>query len=70
MDINNFFKKELFINIYNLFYYYYFCFKELMEELAIHSVSTSPTRFKELLSNFEQATKLEIAFWEMAINKN
>ncbi|KAI9304103.1 Phosphomethylpyrimidine kinase-domain-containing protein [Cunninghamella echinulata] len=44
--------------------------KELMEELAIHSVSTSPTRFKELLSNFEQATKLEIAFWEMAINKN
>ncbi|CAO3646181.1 unnamed protein product [Cunninghamella blakesleeana] len=44
--------------------------KELMEDLAIHSVSTSPTRFKELVDTYEQATKLEIAFWEMAINKN
>ncbi|KAI8086455.1 Phosphomethylpyrimidine kinase-domain-containing protein [Halteromyces radiatus] len=44
--------------------------KELMEELAIHCVSTSPTRFREVCDIFEQATRLEIQFWEMGLNQN
>ncbi|KAI8338408.1 Phosphomethylpyrimidine kinase-domain-containing protein [Chlamydoabsidia padenii] len=44
--------------------------EELMENLAIHSISTSPTRFREVCDIFEQGTRLEIQFWEMAINKN
>ncbi|SAM08301.1 hypothetical protein [Absidia glauca] len=44
--------------------------KELMEDLAIHSISTSPTRFREICDIFEQGTRLEIQFWEMSINMN
>ncbi|CAO3589631.1 unnamed protein product [Absidia cylindrospora] len=44
--------------------------KELMEELAIHCISTSPTRFREVCDIFEQGTRLEIQFWDMGLNMN
>ncbi|KAF7726152.1 hypothetical protein EC973_009044 [Apophysomyces ossiformis] len=43
--------------------------KELLEDLAAHSASTSPRRFKELCEIFEQATRLEISFWEMGFQQ-
>ncbi|KAI7885414.1 hypothetical protein K492DRAFT_157338 [Lichtheimia hyalospora FSU 10163] len=43
--------------------------KALLEELAIHHVSTSPSRFKETCEIFEQATRLEIKFWEMGLHR-
>ncbi|KAI9321645.1 Phosphomethylpyrimidine kinase-domain-containing protein [Dichotomocladium elegans] len=42
--------------------------RELLEELAPHNVSTSPTRFKETCQIFEQATRLEISFWDMGLH--
>ncbi|KAL0078884.1 Phosphomethylpyrimidine kinase-domain-containing protein [Phycomyces blakesleeanus] len=41
---------------------------ELLEELALHSVSTSVSRFKEVCETFKQATQLEIKFWEMSLH--
>ncbi|KAI8377831.1 Phosphomethylpyrimidine kinase-domain-containing protein [Radiomyces spectabilis] len=41
--------------------------RNIMEELAQHNVSTSPTRFREVCNIFEAATKLEIEFWEMGL---
>ncbi|KAI7849846.1 Phosphomethylpyrimidine kinase-domain-containing protein [Circinella umbellata] len=43
--------------------------KELLEELAIHNVSTSPSRFREVCEIFEQGTRLEIAFWQMGLDR-
>ncbi|KAI9484966.1 Phosphomethylpyrimidine kinase-domain-containing protein [Zychaea mexicana] len=43
--------------------------RELLEELAIHNVSTSPSRFKEVCEIFEQGTRLEIAFWQMGLDR-
>ncbi|KAI8144122.1 Phosphomethylpyrimidine kinase-domain-containing protein [Fennellomyces sp. T-0311] len=43
--------------------------KDLLEELAVHHVSTSPSRFKEVCEIFEQATRLEIAFWQMGLDR-
>ena len=42
---------------------------ELLEELAIHNVSTSPSRFREVCEIFEQGTRLEIAFWQMGLDR-
>ncbi|KAI8971122.1 Phosphomethylpyrimidine kinase-domain-containing protein [Pilobolus umbonatus] len=41
-----------------------------LEKLASHSISTSETRFDEVVRTFEQATRLEIMFWEMGLNCN
>ncbi|KAI9243721.1 Phosphomethylpyrimidine kinase-domain-containing protein [Phascolomyces articulosus] len=43
--------------------------EELLEELAVHNVSTSPSRFKEVCDIFEQGTRLEIAFWQMGLDR-
>lgn len=42
---------------------------DLLEELAIQRVSTSPARFREACEIFEQATRLEISFWEMGLKR-
>lgn len=42
---------------------------ELLEELAIHHVSTSPSRFREVCQIFETSTRLEISFWEMGLKR-
>lgn len=36
-----------------------------LEELAAHSISSSESRFKDVCKTFEQATRLEVMFWEM-----
>ncbi|KAI8883410.1 hypothetical protein K501DRAFT_272671 [Backusella circina FSU 941] len=41
-----------------------------METLSQHSVSTSVSRFHDVCKTFEQATRLEIMFWEMGLHRN
>ncbi|KAG1071591.1 hypothetical protein G6F42_026008 [Rhizopus arrhizus] len=36
-----------------------------LEELGKHFISSSVSRFEEVCKTFEQATRLEVMFWEM-----
>jgi thiaminase len=41
-----------------------FCLAEI-EILGKHFISSSTSRFEEVCKTFEQATRLEVMFWEM-----
>lgn len=41
-----------------------FCIAEI-EALGKHFISSSTSRFEEICKTFEQATRLEVMFWEM-----